>query len=169
MAATTASSLVPKKKNNLSLLVGGVLLLAVAGAGFWYYRTKMNPSHAASESTSSRPAENAAVQAVTLEPFLANLSGGEGYVKVTITLSVRKAGSSLEGAKEKAADASAVLLQSAIVRDTILADLATQTAGVLLTAEGKAALKTQLKSDLIAKVPGLALDNLYFTDFLVQQ
>jgi flagellar basal body-associated protein FliL len=168
--AATASSLVSKKKNNQPLLlVAGVLLLAIAGAGFWFYRTKMNPSHAASESNGSKPAEQAAVQAVTLEPFLANLSGGEGYVKVTITLSVHKTGSSLEAAKEKAADASAALLQSAIVRDTILADLSTQTAGVLLTAEGKAALKTTLKSDLTAKVPGLSLDNLYFTDFLVQQ
>jgi flagellar basal body-associated protein FliL len=167
--AATASSLVPKKKNNLNLLLGGILLLAVAGAGFWFYRNKMNVSPAAPGSNSSKPAENAAVQAVTLEPFLANLSGGEGYVKVTITLSVYKTGGSLEGAKAKAADASAALLQSAIVRDTILADLATQTAGVLLTAEGKAALKAQLKSDLIAKVPGLSLDNLYFTDFLVQQ
>ena len=26
-----------------------------------------------------------------------------------------------------------------------------------------------LKQDLVEKVPGLALDNLYFTDFLVQQ
>jgi flagellar basal body-associated protein FliL len=167
--AATAPSLAPKKNNQSLLLVVGVLLLAVAGAGFWFYRTKMNPSHAAPAANSSKPAENAAVQAVTLEPFLANLSGGEGYVKVTITLSVHKTASTLEGAKEKAADASATLLQSAIVRDTILADLSTQTAGVLLTAEGKAALKTTLKSDLTTKVPGLSLDNLYFTDFLVQQ
>ena len=168
--AATAPSLVPKKKNNQTLLlVAGVVLLAVASAGFWFYSTKMNPSHAVPGSTGSKPAEQVAVQAVTLEPFLANLSGGEGYVKVTITLSVHKAETSAEGAKEKGADASTALLQSAIVRDTILADLSTQTAGVLLTAEGKAALKTTLKSDLTTKVPGLSLDNLYFTDFLVQQ
>ncbi len=88
------------------------------------------------------------MQAVTLDPFLANLSGGEGYVKVTITLSVHKPEAAAEAGKEKAAEASAALLQSAIVRDTILADLSTQTAAVLLTAEGKAALKTTLKSDL---------------------
>jgi flagellar basal body-associated protein FliL len=168
--AATAPSLVSKKKNNQSLLlVVGVLLLAAAGAGSWFYRTKMHPPQAASASTVSKPAVDAAVQAVTLDPFLANLSGGEGYVKVTITLSVHKTGSSSETGKGRAAEAGAALLQSAIVRDTILADLSTQTAAVLLTAEGKAALKTTLKSDLTAKVPGLSLDNLYFTDFLVQQ
>jgi flagellar basal body-associated protein FliL len=166
--AATAPSLVPTKKNNQSLLVVGVLLLAVAGAGFWFYRTKMTPQ-ATSSPTSSRLAENTVVQAVTLDPFLANLSEGEGYVKVTITLSVHRAASSVEGAKSKAADESAALLQSAIVRDTILSDLSTQTAAELLSAEGKVALKTKLKSDLTAKVPGLDLDNIYFTDFLVQQ
>jgi flagellar basal body-associated protein FliL len=164
--AATAPSLIPKKKNSQNLLVVGVLLLAAAGAGFWFYRTKL-ASLDPSASTSSRPAENSTMEAVTLDPFLANLSGGEGYVKVTITLSVHKTGSSVEGARAKAADASAAL-QSAIVRDTILADLTTQTAAVLLTAEGKEALKKTLKSDLTAKVPGLSLDNLYFTDFLVQ-
>jgi flagellar basal body-associated protein FliL len=165
--ATTAPSLVPKKKNSQTLLIAGVVLLVVAGEGFRFYRAKqISPQPSAP--TSSRPAENSTVEAVTLEPFLANLSGGEGYVKVTITLSVHKTGSSAEGAKAKAADAGAAL-QSAVVRDTILADLSTQTAEVLLTAQGKAALKAMLKSDLTAKVPGLSLDNLYFTDFLVQQ
>ncbi len=166
--AATAPSLIPKKKNSQSLLVVGVLLLAVAGAGFWFYRSKLT-SLEPSASTSGRPAENSAVEAVTLDPFLANLSGGEGYVKVTITLSVHKTGSSVDVAKAKAADASAALLQSAIVRDTILGDLETQSAAVLFTAEGKTALKKTLKADLTEKVPGLALDNLYFTDFLVQQ
>lgn len=161
--AATAPSLVPKKKNSQSLLIAGVLLLAVAGAGFWFYRTKLTALEP-SASSSSRSAE-----AVTLDPFLANLSGGEGYVKVTITLSVHKTGSSIEVAKTKAADASAALLQSAIVRDAILGDLETQTAAMLLTADGKTALKKTLKADLTAKVPSLAVDNLYFTDFLVQQ
>jgi flagellar basal body-associated protein FliL len=166
--AATAPSLVPQKKNSQSLLIVGVLLLALAGAGFWFYSTKMNPQ-ATPSLTGIRPTGNSVVQAVTLDPFLANLSEGEGYVKVTITLSVHKAANSVAGARSKAAEESAELLQSAIVRDTILADLSTQTAAVLLTAEGKVALKTKLKSDLTAKVPGLALDNIYFTDFLVQQ
>src|ERR1700691_6646759 len=104
--AATAPSLVPKKKNNQSLLVVGALLLAVAGAGFWFYSTKMNPQ-ATSSPTGIRPTVNSVVQAVTLDPFLANLSEGEGYVKVTITLSVHKAANSAEGGKPKAAEESA--------------------------------------------------------------
>jgi flagellar basal body-associated protein FliL len=168
--AATAPSLTPKKKSQSKPLLIGVLLLAVAGAGYWFYRTKMHPAAANAATTSSpSPVASTAIQAITLEPFLANLSGGQGYVKVTITLSVRKPAETVETGKAKAVAASAESLRSAIVRDTILADLSTQTAATLLTAEGKAALKTTLKQDLVAKVPGLALDNLYFTDFLVQQ
>jgi flagellar basal body-associated protein FliL len=167
--ATTAPRLIPKKKNGRNLfLVVGVLLLAGASAGYWFYRTKLPTPHFGEVSASEKRAETSTpVEAVTLDPFLANLSGGEGYVKLTITLSVRKTEAS--AADAKTAGASAALLQSAIVRDTILADLSTQSAAVLLTAEGKAALKTTLKSDLVAKVPGLSLENIYFTDFLVQQ
>ena len=169
MAATTAPSLIPKKKNGRNLfLVVGVLLLAGASAGYWFYQTKQPTPHFGSVSTNNSRAETSApVEAVTLDPFLANLSGGEGYVKLTITLSVHKNGAT--AADTKAAGAAAAVLQSAIVRDTILADLSSQSAAVLLTAEGKAALKTTLKSDLAAKVPGLSLENIYFTDFLVQQ
>jgi flagellar basal body-associated protein FliL len=168
--AATASSLSPKKKSQSKSLLVGVLLLAVAGAGYWFYRTKMHPTSTGSaKSSGPSPALSTAIEAITLEPFLANLSGGQGYVKVTITLSVRKSAEPVETGKAKAVVASADLLRSAIVRDTILADLSTQTAATLLTTEGKAALKATLKQDLVAKVPGLALDNLYFTDFLVQQ
>jgi flagellar basal body-associated protein FliL len=167
--AATAPRLTPKKKSQSKPLLVGVLLLAVAGAGYWFYRTKMHPAAANAATTSTPPAASTAIGAITLDPFLANLSGGQGYVKVTITLSVRKPAETVETGKAKAVAASAESLRSAIVRDTILADLSTQTAATLLTAEGKAALKTTLKQDLVAKVPGLALDNLYFTDFLVQQ
>jgi flagellar basal body-associated protein FliL len=165
--ATTAQSLISKKKNgrNLFLFVG--VLLAAAGVGIWFYWTKM--SAAGPVPTKSRSlGHSASAEAVTLEPFLANLSGGEGYVKVTITLSVYRAGPSVEE-RARGGDASAGLLQSAMVRDIILGDLSTQSAAVLLTPEGKSALKKTLKSDLVAKVPGLSLENIFFTDFLVQQ
>jgi flagellar basal body-associated protein FliL len=164
--AATASSLAPKKNNQSKMLIG-VLLLAVAGGGFWFYRTKMHPTSSATNA-SKAVAPSTTMEAITLEPFLANLSGGQGYVKVTITLSVRKPAEVTE-AKAKAAAANAELLRSAIVRDAILTDLSTQTSQTLLTNEGKEALKTTLKQDLVKKVPGLDLDNLYFTDFLVQQ
>jgi flagellar basal body-associated protein FliL len=165
--AATASSLAPKKNSQSKMLLVGVLLLAAAAAGFWFYRTKMHPTQTASAGSVNKsvPVETA-MEAITLEPFLANLSGGQGYVKVTITLSVHKTPAAVEAGKTKA---NADLLRSAIVRDTILAELSNQTAANLLTPEGKASLKTTLKQDLVEKVPGLALDNLYFTDFLVQQ
>ncbi|HWZ51295.1 MAG TPA: flagellar basal body-associated FliL family protein [Granulicella sp.] len=170
--ATTAPSPTPTKKKgpNLFLIAAVVLLTAAAGAGGWFYWTKTHAPVAGPAPVKSSPGEHSATaEAVTLEPFLANLSAGEGYVKVTITLSVHKAGSLVEEKAAKAAPTGAALLQSAMVRDIILGDLSTQTAAVLLTPEGKTALKKTLKSDLVAKVPGLSIENIFFTDFLVQQ
>jgi flagellar basal body-associated protein FliL len=168
MASTATSSTTDKKKSNLLLPIVGLLLLAGANAGFWFYRIRGSapqmPKEAAACKTSNDPSM---IENVALAPFLANLSAGEGYVKITITLSRRK--SPERKGKSDDATGPSDLNQSALVRDTILSDLSTQESSILLTTEGRAALKRKLKTDLEAKIPNLDLENIYFTDFLVQQ
>jgi flagellar basal body-associated protein FliL len=55
------------------------------------------------------------------------------------------------------------------VRDTILGVLAQARVDELLTAEGKAKLKEDLLHALQERLPGLAVEEVYFTEFLIQR
>jgi flagellar basal body-associated protein FliL len=57
---------------------------------------------------------------------------------------------------------------TAQVRDTILSVLATSQPETLLKLEGKRQLKDDLLKALQDRVPELAVENVYFTEFLVQ-
>ncbi|MGA9415269.1 MAG: flagellar basal body-associated FliL family protein, partial [Terriglobales bacterium] len=57
---------------------------------------------------------------------------------------------------------------TALVRDTILSVLATSQPEELLKLEGKRQLKDELLKALHERVPQLAVENVYFTEFLVQ-
>jgi len=59
-------------------------------------------------------------------------------------------------------------LPTALVRDTILSVLSSAQPGVLMTPAGKGQLKNELLKALQERVPRLAVENVYFTDFLVQ-
>ncbi len=54
------------------------------------------------------------------------------------------------------------------MRDTILTVLAGAQPGELLTLDGKRQLKNELLKALQERVPQLAIENVYFTEFLVQ-
>ncbi len=168
-SATAPGSVNEKKKNGGKLfMIACALMLVAANAGFWFYRTKIQTHDAEVKPVLSASAsKESALENVALDPFIVNLVGGEGYLRVTMTLSMRKDGQSN---KELADEGAALdIVRSAVVRDTILNALSAQDGAALLTVEGKAALKRKLMTDLEAKVPTLALDNIYFTDFLVQQ
>jgi flagellar basal body-associated protein FliL len=59
-------------------------------------------------------------------------------------------------------------IPTALVRDTILAVLASARPDELLKLEGKRQLKEELLKALQERVPQLAVENVYFTEFLVQ-
>ena len=55
------------------------------------------------------------------------------------------------------------------VRDTILGVLAESRVDELLTAQDKTKLKTGLLRALQQRVPGLGVEEVYFTEFLIQR
>lgn len=156
-----------KGKSLRWMIPAGVLLLASV-AGSWLYRAKLHlplPGfHSAAAGSAGMGPGSVKVTEVALDPFVVNLAGGAGYLKVAMTLAVRDGVRPQKGS----GSGSAVLARSALARDTILDALSSQDAGTLLTEEGRAALKTALKAALNQKVPGLELDQIYFTDFLVE-
>ena len=54
-------------------------------------------------------------------------------------------------------------------RDTILSVLSEARVDDLLTAKGKAKLKGDLLQALQQRLPGLAVEDVYFTEFLIQR
>ncbi len=126
--------------------------LALAGMGIWY---RANQEH------SSAPNQASPVKStVHLETFVLNLADPEqrSYLRVGIDLGINqeiKHGEELAPVGE--------------VRDTILGVLAEAKVNDLLTAEGKTKLKENLLHALQERVPRLGVEEVYFTEFLIQR
>ncbi len=126
-----------------------VLVLAATGILVW-----MGPG------SSTRAAESAAGPTLVLETFVVNLdgSGQRAYLRVGITLGLA------HPLRRNQAEA----VPTALVRDTILSVLAATQAEDLLKLEGKRQLKNGLLKALQERVPQLAVEDVYFTEFLIQ-
>lgn len=105
-------------------------------------------------------AEGAAESTLALETFVVNLtgSGQRAYLRVGITL----------GLAHQLPRNQPEAVPTALVRDTILSVLATAQPEELLKLEGKRQLKEELLKALQERVPQIAVQNVYFTEFLVQ-
>jgi flagellar basal body-associated protein FliL len=110
--------------------------------------------------SSATTGESAAESALTLDTFIVNLSGPSqrAYLRAGITLGLARP------LPHNQADAAPI----ALVRDTILSVLATAQPEDLLRADGKRQLKDELLRALQERVPQIAVQNVYFTEFLVQ-
>lgn len=133
-----------KKKGWLAL--GFALVLGAVGLFAWVGQQR--PGRAA-EST------------LALETFVVNLtgSGQRAYLRIGITLGL---------APPLSTRSQAEAAPTALVRDTILAVLANAKPEELLGSEGKRRLKGELLKALQERVPQMAVQNVYFTEFLVQ-
>jgi flagellar basal body-associated protein FliL len=132
------------------LPVGIILLLGAAGVFVW-----LRPQ------ISTSTGEGAAESTLALETFVVNLTGSSqrAYLRVGITL-----GMAHPLANRNQPDAVPI----ALVRDTIVSVLATAQPEALLGLEGKRQLKEELLKALQERVPKMAVQNIYFTEFLVQ-
>ncbi len=144
-----ASRSAPKKKMG-GVAVGLALVVTVAGIFVWL---------GAQRSTGA--AEGAAESTLALETFVVNLTGSSqrAYLRVGITLGLAHPLSTRNQAEA---------VPIALVRDTILSVLATAQPEALLQIEGKRQLKEELLKALQERVPQMAVENVYFTEFLVQ-
>ncbi len=135
-----------------------LLLLGVQAAWLFWWR-------GASEAHSTGKGRITSV--LKLEPFVLNLTDPEAktYLRVTMELGLNKPSAGKEK-KEGAADAGPPV---GLVRDTILTVLAVGKSEELLTPEGKAKLKEDLLSALQQRAPDLGVEEIYFTEFLIQR
>ncbi|MFZ0774273.1 MAG: flagellar basal body-associated FliL family protein [Candidatus Sulfotelmatobacter sp.] len=129
-----------------------LLLIGAAALGAWFWSTRrIEPGLAGGGS--------AAASTLHLETFVLNLAdpGQRSYLRVGIDLGLgRELGRSEN-------------VPVALVRDTILGVLGQARVADLLEEKGKAKLKADLLRALQERVPGLAVEEVYFTEFLIQR
>ena len=137
-----------RKRNKNWLSVVLAVGLGAAGIFAWFEHSTSAAGASAAEST------------LALETFVVNLngSGPRAYLRIGITL-----GMAHQIPRDKAETT-----PTALVRDIILSVLATAQPEELLKAEGKRQLKAELLKALQERVPQLVVENVYFTEFLVQ-
>jgi flagellar protein FliL len=139
----------PRRRSGLALIIF-VAVLAAVGAWFWTERGK--------ESATAEAGQNSVKSTLHLESFVLNLADSDqrAYLRVGIDLGLNR--------EAKRGEEAPV----ARVRDAILGVLAEARGDDLMTAQGKNQLKADLLRTLQERVPELGVEEVYFTEFLIQ-
>ena len=150
------------------------MITAIAFGGIAYYlaRSGKLPMQVQAAQKTDRVVP-VTTHAMVLEPLLVNLAdaGGSSYLRLGLTLGVadatdRKASPTKDEKDKNKKDGDETV---AAARDTVLAVLGRQTADGLLAVDGKQHLKAELKKALLEHNSDLKVENVFFTDFLVQR
>jgi flagellar basal body-associated protein FliL len=148
LSAATAPA--AKKRGKFGFVV---VVLLLAGAGVWFFIFRKDPSAA---EAGAQPQVRSTLH---LDTFVLNLSDPDqrSYLRVGIDLGLNR--------EEKRGEVAPI----AEVRDTILGVLAQGKVDELLTATGKTKLKQELLAALQQRLPQLGVEEVYFTEFLIQR
>lgn len=134
-------------------IVFSLLAVVLLGLGAWLWNTRgVQPEVSSGESTQVK-------STLHLESFVLNLAdpGQRSYLRVGIDLGLSRPIGKGENSP------------LGPVRDTILSVLGQSQTDDLLTAKGKTKLKADLLRALQERVPGLGVEDVYFTEFLIQR
>ncbi len=140
-----------KRGRNFGLALFAIVL-AVLGAWWW------NAQQSGAQDRSQR--ESSPVKSTLhLETFVVNLADSDqrSYLRLGVDLGLNR---ELKHGEEAPV---------AQVRDTILGIVANAKADDLLTAEGKSTLKAELLQALKERTPELGVEQVYFTELLIQR
>ncbi len=127
-------------------------LAIVAGGGwFWWHR--------GADSSAQAGGDTRIASTLHLESFVLNLADSDqrSYLRVGIDLGLNR-----ELKRDEP-------VPTAQVRDAILSVLAEGKVDELMTAAGKTKLKESLRRVLQERVPQLGVEEVYFTEFLIQR
>jgi flagellar FliL protein len=151
-----------QNKSSTPKIVLGMLLLFGVGFGAWWTFGRTSPVNSAEQAGST-------LSALPLESFTVNLADQEDgrFLRLTLSLGVNGRLPAVQKSEVNSADASGVSI--ATIRDSIITVLAQCTSDQLLSSEGKLKLKLKLIQALNHDVPALGVQEIYFTEFLVQR
>jgi flagellar FliL protein len=131
-----------------------LLVIVLVGGGLgWVF-------HAADKKPGITPGNVKSI--IHLEPFVLNLQdpNQKAYLRIGIDVGV-------DGAPSTSEPSSAACV--ALLRDTIIQVLAGRGPDEMLSSDGKEKLKKNLVQALQKRMPRLGVQEIYFTDFLVQR
>ena len=141
------------RKNYVRLVVIALALLVLAGAGIWFWA---NQASEPAQANGTDPAHSI----LHLETFVLNLADSDqrSYLRVGIDLALNQ--------EAKHAEETVPVAE---VRDTILSVLGEAKVSDLLNPGGKTELKHRVLHALQDRVPALGVEDVYFTEFLIQR
>jgi len=149
----------PEEDNRSSKGLGGKLafvlpMLILSAIGIWFW------VHRGTEAEVQASGEQRVQSTLHLETFVLNLADADqrAYLRVGVDLGLNR--------ELKNGDPTVPIAQ---VRDAILGVLAQAKGDDLVTAQGKAKLKQDLLRALQERVPQLGVEEIYFTEFLIQR
>ncbi len=151
-AATKAPSKAPPLSRRA--VVFSLLLVVLVALGSWFWASSRQGREVSAGAV--RPVKGS----LHLETFVLNLADPEqrSYLRVGIDLGLDREIGKGENAPPIGE-----------VRDTILGVLAQSGVDELLTAKGKTKLKEDVLHALQQQIPGLGVQEVYFTEFLIQR
>ena len=157
--AAPAAEAVKPKRGKLVPITAGLVLLGAGAGGAWWWSTRQAAGTAAAEHVEVPLSQRGLV---AFEPFVVNLAdpGGTRFVRATVQVVV--------GTAAQAAEIAETPVVMAQARARILELLATQTADVLVTADGKAALRKGIGEALTGALHETEVVDVLFSDFVVQ-
>ena len=171
-SAKSGPSLIPLMVAMIVTVLG-----AVGGALFWLTRSGRLPVQAAAVAVAAAPVKVAPAKTkmIELDPLLVNLSdaGGQSYLRLVAVIKVVDAPPSKSETpkEEKPPEKGKAVVneEQVMLRDTALAVLTRETSEQLLAPDGKQLLKQELREAFGTHVPDLKVQDVLFTEFLVQR
>lgn len=141
--------------------ITAVAALAIVGGGVAVWSLQRGHPDTAADPATVKPS----ITVVHLEGFTVNLADPEEnhFLRVTLELAIARMPAPVDRDKPNSG------LPMAQMRDTIVSVLSVCKADVLLTPEGKLQLKKNLLEALNRDNPELGIQEVYFTEFLVQR
>ncbi|MGE0863998.1 MAG: flagellar basal body-associated protein FliL [Vicinamibacterales bacterium] len=162
MSETTAAIPAPPKGKKSVLVIGlaAVLVLGGIGGGAFWWTNRAQAAEPASADATQADTEERGI--VVFEPFVVNLAdaGVSRFLRVKVQLVVANA--------EQAEKMTKSLVTLSRARSTILELLTTQTSEVLVTADGKIALRKAIGEQVAHSAGDIEIIDVLFSDFVVQ-
>jgi len=159
VSETTAAIPAPKKGKNLLVIgLSAVIVLGgIGGGAFWW----TNRAQAA-EPAPAKAAVETERGIVVFEPFVVNLAdaGVSRFLRVKIQLVV--------GSAEQGEEMTKSVVALSRARSTILELLTMQTSEVLVTPDGKTALRKTIAEEVAKAAGHVEIVDVLFSDFVVQ-